>query len=89
MNQIISILFIALLIAYVVLIPVNRDELLMSLIDGLGDIASANLTITPERQKRVDFSIPGVTGVKETLVTGQTASSRDTDGQYHPEEISA
>jgi len=57
----------------VILIPVDRDELITGLIEGIGDIASANLTITPERQKRVDFSIPGVTGIKETLITGPTA----------------
>ena len=41
-----------------VVIPTKRDRLLPALIEGAGDIAAGNLTITPERQKRVDFSAP-------------------------------
>jgi len=54
----------------VVFIPVKRDELLPGLVQGLGDIAVANLTITPQRIKQVDFSNPLLSGVKELLVTG-------------------
>ncbi|CAB1075609.1 Transglycosylase, Slt family [Olavius algarvensis Delta 1 endosymbiont] len=36
-------------------------------------MAVANLTITPERLKQVDFSNPLLTGVKELLVTGPAA----------------
>ena len=57
----------------VVFIPVRRDELIPGLVTGLGDIAVANLTITPERRKHVDFSNPMLTGVKELLVTGPAA----------------
>ena len=57
----------------VVFIPVSRDELIPSLLNGLGDIAVANLTITTERQKQVDFSNPFLRGVKELLVTGSAA----------------
>jgi len=57
----------------VVFIPVRRDELIPGLVKGLGDIAVANLTITPERLKQVDFSNPMLTGVKELLVTGPAA----------------
>ena len=39
-----------------VLHPVRRDQLLPALAAGKGDIVSANLTITPERQKLVDFT---------------------------------
>ena len=34
----------------ILMIPVPRDRLLSSLNNGLGDIAAANLTITPDRQ---------------------------------------
>jgi len=54
----------------VVVIPTRRDMLLSSLREGLGDIAAGNLTITPERQKQVDFSDAGFTGVDEIIVTG-------------------
>jgi membrane-bound lytic murein transglycosylase MltF len=69
----------------VLFIPVQRDKLIPGLVDGLGDIAVANLTITPERLKRVDFSNPMLTGVKELLVTGpaapQMAEINDLTGQ--------
>ncbi len=58
---------------YVVAIPVARDQLIPMLLSGRGDIAAAQLTITPERQKVVDFSLPGATGVREVLVTGPDA----------------
>jgi membrane-bound lytic murein transglycosylase MltF len=57
----------------VVFIPVRRDELIPGLTKGLGDLAVANLTITPERLKYVDFSNPMLSGVKELLVTGPAA----------------
>ena len=44
----------------VVFIPLRRDQLLPALAAGKGDIAAANLTITPERQKLVDFTVAGL-----------------------------
>ncbi len=55
----------------VLFIPVTRDRLLPALKEGLGDIAAANLTITPERKKEVDFGDPLLTGVSEIVVTGK------------------
>lgn len=57
----------------VLFIPVRRDQLIPWLVDGRGDIAVANLTITPQRQKQTDFSDPLATGVKELLITGPAA----------------
>ncbi len=57
----------------VLFIPVKRDELFSGLVEGLGDIAAANLTITPQRLTLVDFSNPLFSGVKEQLVTGPSA----------------
>src|SRR5262245_48320785 len=54
----------------VVFIPVARDDLLKALLEGRGDIAAANLTITPERESLVDFGAPLFTGVDEIVVTG-------------------
>jgi membrane-bound lytic murein transglycosylase MltF len=54
----------------VVFVPVSQDDLLPALIQGRGDIAAANLTITPERQVWVDFSAPLWIGVDEIVVTG-------------------
>jgi membrane-bound lytic murein transglycosylase MltF len=57
----------------VVLIPVARDELLPGLIEGRGDLVMGNLTITPERQKLVDFGPPIHTDISELVVTGPAA----------------
>jgi len=58
---------------HVAFYPGPRDKLVDNLVGGLGDIVIANLTITPERLKQVDFSDPMQTGVKELLVTGPAA----------------
>ena len=58
---------------HVIAIPVARDELIPRLLAGQGDIAAAQLAITPERQQQVDFSNPFATGVREVLVTGPAA----------------
>jgi membrane-bound lytic murein transglycosylase MltF len=55
---------------HVLIVPVRRDRLLPALVEGRGDIAASNLTVTEERRKLVDFSDPVVTGVSEIVVTG-------------------
>ncbi len=57
----------------VVYIPVTRDKLIPYLKEGIGDVAVANLTITPERLAEVDFSEPILDDVREILVTGPSA----------------
>ena len=54
----------------VMFIPVARGDLLQALAAGKGDIAAANLTITEERQKLVDFSSPVYPNVSELVVSG-------------------
>jgi len=54
----------------VVFVPISYDDVIPALIQGRGDIAIANLTITPERKQWVDFSAPLWTGVNEIAVTG-------------------
>jgi membrane-bound lytic murein transglycosylase MltF len=54
----------------VVFIPVQRDQLLPALAAGKGDIAAANLTITPARRELVDFTIAGMADVSEVVVSG-------------------
>jgi membrane-bound lytic murein transglycosylase MltF len=55
---------------YVAFVPVGRDQLIPALLDGRGDLAAAALTITPERQKQVDFSEPFFRSIDEIIVTG-------------------
>ena len=66
-------------------IPVRRDQLLPALAAGKGDIAGANLTITPERQKLVDFPSPVLANVSEVVVSGpaspKVASVDDLSGK--------
>jgi len=54
----------------VVALPTTRDKLIQGLLEGKGDIAVGNLTITEERQKAVDFSNPDLKDVVEIVVTG-------------------
>jgi len=49
-----------------------REKVIQNLNDGLVDLVIAGLTITPERQKVVDFSDPTVSNVSEVVVTGPT-----------------
>src|SRR5215831_6053838 len=55
---------------HVALLPVRRDELGEFLLAGKGDIAAANLTITPERLEKVDFANPVLKNVSEIVVAG-------------------
>ena len=63
----------------------RRDQLLPALAAGKGDIAGANLTITPERQKLVDFPSPVLANVSEVVVSGpaspKVASVDDLSGK--------
>jgi membrane-bound lytic murein transglycosylase MltF len=54
-------------------VPTSRDALYQALVDGRGDIIAANVVITPERAKLVDFAIPGRTNVNQVLVTGKAS----------------
>jgi membrane-bound lytic murein transglycosylase MltF len=51
-------------------VPVSRDELLPALLAGKGDVVMADLTVTPERLKIVDFTEAWIAGVEEIVVTG-------------------
>ena len=66
---------------HVVFIPVSRDRMFAELASGRGDIAAANLTITPERRQQSDFAQPFLTNVREVVVTAadQPAVPREED----------
>jgi len=70
----------------VYLIPTTRDKLLPELVEGRGDIAIGNLTVTEERLITVDFAAPAdLPAMKEVVVTGPTspaiASTDDLSGK--------
>ncbi|HEX7220913.1 MAG TPA: transglycosylase SLT domain-containing protein [Burkholderiales bacterium] len=54
----------------VVALPTTRERLIPALLEGRGDIAAGNLTITAERGRSVDFTRPLSAGVSEIVVTG-------------------
>ncbi len=55
----------------VFLIATPRDRLLSGIVEGRGDIAIGNLTVTPARSAVADFRTGGVAGsVSEIVVTG-------------------
>jgi membrane-bound lytic murein transglycosylase MltF len=55
----------------VFIIPTTRDKLLPDVTKGIGDIAAANLTVTEDRLKDVDFASPtDYPATKELVVTG-------------------
>jgi membrane-bound lytic murein transglycosylase MltF len=55
-------------------IPTSRNELIPKLVDGYGDIAAAGLTITEQRRRSADFTIPYLSGVDELIVTHKGAN---------------
>ena len=66
-------------------VPLPRDRLLPALVEGKIDMAIAQLTVTPERLKLVDFTNPTRKDVNEVVVTGPDAppiaSVEDLSGQ--------
>jgi ABC-type amino acid transport substrate-binding protein len=54
---------------HVAFVPLARDQLFPALLEGKVDLAAAALTITPEREKLVQFSHPTRTDVSEIAVT--------------------
>ncbi|MEJ2085212.1 MAG: lytic transglycosylase F [Acidobacteriota bacterium] len=59
----------------VLAVPVTRDDLIPLLAAGRGEIAVGSITITPERQKLVDFTVPTSKPIDELVVTGPQSPS--------------
>jgi ABC-type amino acid transport substrate-binding protein len=68
------------LIVKVTFLPVRADQAEGALTQGMGDLITYALVITPERQQRVAFTTPLQTDVKQIIVSGAnfgTVSSLD------------
>lgn len=72
---------------HVVFVPVDRDQIIPFLLEGRGDIAMANLTITPERLKQVDFTEPTRRNVAEIVVTGPASAPIPTVREVSGQEV--
>jgi len=72
---------------HVVFFPVSRDKLFSGLTEGVGDIACANLTITEERKKSVDFTDPILRDVSEVVVTGPASPKITTVNDLSGQEV--
>jgi membrane-bound lytic murein transglycosylase MltF len=70
---------------HVSFVPLPRDALLTALLGGTVDAVVAQVTITPDKQKLVDFTIPTRTNVSEVVVSGpgspKIATVADLSGQ--------
>jgi membrane-bound lytic murein transglycosylase MltF len=58
---------------HVVIVPMSRPQLQSALLGGKVDMIAAMVTVTPEREKLVAFSLPTRTNVSEVVVTGPGA----------------
>lgn len=57
----------------VTFIPVSRDKLIPGLIEGIGDIAVADISITPKRKELIDFSDPFFHNINQIVITGPSS----------------
>ncbi|MGC1870844.1 MAG: transporter substrate-binding domain-containing protein [Acidobacteriaceae bacterium] len=55
----------------VTFIPIRPDQAEADLTQGVGDLIAYGLVVTPERERRVAFSIPIATDIKQIVVTGK------------------
>jgi membrane-bound lytic murein transglycosylase MltF len=66
-------------------VPVPSNQLIPSLVNGLGDIVAAGLPVTKEELQHVDFTAPYLSGIQEILVahrnTGEIKSLQDLAGR--------
>jgi membrane-bound lytic murein transglycosylase MltF len=68
-------------------VPVGRDEIFSALTEGKGDIAAANLSITPRRREIVDFAAPVMAGVQEVALTGPGSPALSTLDDLSGQEV--
>ncbi|MFC5078561.1 lytic transglycosylase F [Vibrio thalassae] len=68
-------------------IPVPRDDLIPALVNGYGDLVVANLTITPKREKVVQFSTPILSDISELIVTNDDFPALDSIEDLSGKEI--
>ena len=73
----------------VVFIPVSKSKLIPGLIQGRGDIALADISITEKRKQKIDFSDPYASKVNVIVVTGPSSSKISTIDDLIGKEVYA
>lgn len=68
-------------------IPVSTNQLASALNEGLGDIATTGIIVSPEREKQFDFTTPLISNVKLVLVTNASAPSPKTAEELSGQEV--
>jgi membrane-bound lytic murein transglycosylase MltF len=76
-----------LLKVYVAIIPLARDQLFTALREGKVDLVAATLTITPDRRKVAEFSMPTRTNVSEIVVTAPSVAPIATPDDLSGHEV--
>lgn len=71
----------------IIFIPVSRQQIIPLLNQGYGDLAFAGITVTPEREKIIDFSTPTITGLKEIVVGGPAAPKLQTMADLSGQQV--
>jgi membrane-bound lytic murein transglycosylase MltF len=69
------------------LTPVSRDKLFDTLLAGDGDIAAGDITITEELRKKVAFSSPVISNVREIVVTPENVPELDSAEALSGKEV--
>jgi membrane-bound lytic murein transglycosylase MltF len=59
----------------VVFLPMGPDQLEAALTEGLGDLIAQGITVSPEREQRVAFSVPIQKDVTQVVVTGSALAN--------------
>lgn len=72
---------------YIVPIPLSRDLLLPSLLQGNADLVAADLTITDIRDEQVTFTRPLLKKISEVVVTGPASPGLNTVTDLSGKEI--
>jgi len=71
----------------VIFIPVARNRLIPDLLEGRGDIAVADIAISSEKQKQIDFTVPFLDHIQTIVVSGKQAPDVKTIEELSGKEI--
>jgi ABC-type amino acid transport substrate-binding protein len=69
------------------LTPVSRDKLFDTVLAGDGDIAAGDITITEEFRKKVAFSMPVISNVREIVITREEVPELDSAESLSGKEV--